>query len=198
VAAALGIRIAGTSSAPSTGATPATTNTAVKPNRSTAATPTASSTSWGTPTARPYRPAARPCCARGTSSATSALPATVASPNPTPRTAESASTGTRSAERARNGAGAPSSTDPAASTQRWPTLTSNHGTASWVATVVAISIAVVAPEPSAPDPPRSAQSGTTGSSSAYPLKQSTVAPSMNRNGPPVMPAGVLVETTPRA
>ncbi|GAA0895305.1 hypothetical protein GCM10009559_50590 [Pseudonocardia zijingensis] len=64
--------------------------------------------------------------------------------------------------------------------------------------MVAISTAVVAPEPNAPEPPRSAQSGTTGSSNAYPLKQSTVAPSMKRNGAPAIPAGALVGTTPRA
>jgi hypothetical protein len=75
---------------------------------------------------------------------------------------------------------------------------SSHGTASWVPTVVAISAAVVAPAPNAPDPPRPAHSGTTGSSSAYPLKASTVAPSMNRNGAPAIPAGALVEATSRA
>jgi hypothetical protein len=67
-----------------------------------------------------------------------------------------------------------------------------------VPTVVAISAAVVEPAPNAPAPPRSAHSGTTGNSSAYPLKASTVAPSMNRNGAPAIPAGALVETTSRA
>src|SRR5690606_22466660 len=143
-------------------------------------------------------PAALPCCSRGTSSATRALPATVASPNPTPRTADNASTGASSGERARNGAGAPSSADPAASTQRGPVRPTRHRTARQVATVVAISTAVVAPEPNAPEPPRSTQSGTTGSSSAYPLKHSRVLASMNRNGAPVIPAGTRLETTPRA